>query len=105
MALTPVCSLAHSLLWSILSRFRCPTSCVTNTRPYARTPTGPKAPLTALCLSGGGIRSATFALGVIQGLAERGVLSGFDYLSTVSGGRYVGGWLSSWSSARMVSTR
>ena len=56
----------------------------------------PKAPLTALCLSGGGIRSATFALGVIQGLAERGVLNGFDYLSTVSGGGYVGGWLSSW---------
>ena len=56
----------------------------------------PPAPLTALCLSGGGIRSATFALGVMQGLAERGVLSAFDYLSTVSGGGYVGGWLSSW---------
>ena len=56
----------------------------------------PKAPLTALCLSGGGIRSATFALGVIQGLAERGVLDAFDYLSTVSGGGYVGAWLSSW---------
>ncbi len=56
----------------------------------------PMAPLTALCLSGGGIRSATFALGVIQGLSERGVLDGFDYLSTVSGGGYIGGWLSSW---------
>src|SRR6185369_12977403 len=56
----------------------------------------PRAPLTALCLSGGGIRSATFALGVIQGLAERGVLNGFDYLSTVSGGGYIGGWLSAW---------
>src|SRR5580658_589301 len=53
-------------------------------------------PLTALCLSGGGIRSATFALGIIQGLSERGVLDGFDYLSTVSGGGYIGGWLSSW---------
>ncbi|HUP43555.1 MAG TPA: hypothetical protein VM599_10130, partial [Thermoanaerobaculia bacterium] len=31
-------------------------------------------PLAALCISGGGIRSATFALGVVQGLAERGVL-------------------------------
>ena len=55
-----------------------------------------KPPLTALCLSGGGIRSATFALGVIQGLAERGVLEAFDYLSTVSGGGYIGGWLTAW---------
>ena len=31
-----------------------------------------QSPLTALCLSGGGIRSATSALGVIQGLADRG---------------------------------
>jgi predicted acylesterase/phospholipase RssA len=50
-------------------------------------------PLGALCLSGGGIRSATFALGAIQGLAERGLLSRFDYLSTVSGGGYIGSWL------------
>lgn len=50
----------------------------------------------ALCISGGGIRSATFALGVLQGLAERGLLRQFDYLSTVSGGGYIGGWLSAW---------
>jgi hypothetical protein len=55
-----------------------------------------EAPLTALCLSGGGIRSATFALGVIQGLADRGLLNAFDYLSTVSGGGYIGGWLTAW---------
>jgi hypothetical protein len=54
-------------------------------------------PLGALCLSGGGIRSATFALGAIQGLAERGLLSRFDYLSTVSGGGYIGSWLTAWS--------
>jgi Patatin-like phospholipase len=53
-------------------------------------------PLSALCISGGGIRSATFALGAIQGLAEQGVLADFDYLSTVSGGGYIGGWLTSW---------
>ena len=40
----------------------------------------------ALCLSGGGIRSATFSLGVIQGLARAGWLKRFHYLSTVSGG-------------------
>jgi hypothetical protein len=50
----------------------------------------------ALCLSGGGIRSATFGLGVLQGLARHDLLNQFHYLSTVSGGGYVGGWLTSW---------
>ena len=78
----------------------------------------------ALCCSGGGIRSATFCLGVIQALAahdvgalthkpadkappeagktqseskaEHSLLGCFHYLSTVSGGGYVGSWLSSW---------
>ncbi|MFL6604219.1 MAG: patatin-like phospholipase family protein [Steroidobacteraceae bacterium] len=52
--------------------------------------------LAALCLSGGGIRSATFALGVLQGLARFGLLGQFHYLSTVSGGGYIGSWLSAW---------
>ncbi len=61
--------------------------------------------LSAICLSGGGIRSATFSLGVLEGLAqtcsvENGtsttLLDAFDYLSTVSGGGYIGAWLSSW---------
>ena len=47
-------------------------------------------------LSGGGIRSATFCLGVLQSFANRGYLSRFDYLSTVSGGGYIGSWLSAW---------
>jgi len=50
--------------------------------------------LKALALSGGGIRSATFNLGILQVLCERGLLRGFDYLSTVSGGGYIGSWLS-----------
>src|SRR5206468_2842277 len=50
----------------------------------------------ALCFSGGGIRSATFALGVLQGLARCGLLGKFHYLSTVSGGGYIGSWLSAW---------
>ena len=50
----------------------------------------------ALCLSGGGIRSATFGLGIIQGLARQKVLEQFDYLSTVSGGGYIGSWFSAW---------
>jgi hypothetical protein len=77
-------------------------------------PDGPEAPLTfeqvlaqedavlggkqrsALCISGGGIRSATFALGALQGLAELGILENFDYLSTVSGGGFIGSWLTAW---------
>ena len=43
-----------------------------------------------LALSGGGIRSATFCLGVIKALARNGLLTRFDYLSTVSGGGYAG---------------
>ncbi|HXC71741.1 MAG TPA: patatin-like phospholipase family protein [Pyrinomonadaceae bacterium] len=50
----------------------------------------------ALCLSGGGVRSATFNLGILQGLARHGLLEKFDYLSTVSGGGFIGGWLSAW---------
>ena len=50
----------------------------------------------ALCLSGGGVRSASFGLGVLEGFAQTGVLGKFDYLSTVSGGGYIGGWWSAW---------
>jgi hypothetical protein len=87
----------------------------------------------ALCFSGGGIRSATFCLGILQALAackvipaegpseksaddtpaetsgeksanesdapialENSLLGCFHYLSTVSGGGYVGSWLSAW---------
>jgi patatin-like phospholipase len=53
-------------------------------------------PRAALCLSGGGLRSAVFSLGVVQGLARAGLLKGFHYLSTVSGGGYLGGFLAAW---------
>ncbi|NCD71521.1 hypothetical protein GSY63_19300 [Mucilaginibacter sp. R11] len=52
--------------------------------------------LTGLAFSGGGIRSATFNLGVLQDLAERDLLPHFDYLSTVSGGGYIGSWFATW---------
>ena len=61
--------------------------------------TGPIQPV-GLAFSGGGIRSATFNLGVLQGLADLGVLPIFDYLSTVSGGGYIGSWLVSWIKRR-----
>jgi hypothetical protein len=47
-------------------------------------------PLSGLALSGGGIRSATFALGVTQAFAAQDLMRRFDYLSTVSGGGYLG---------------
>lgn len=47
-----------------------------------------------LALSGGGIRSATFCLGVVQVLAEKKLLPQFDYVSTVSGGGYFGSFMS-----------
>ena len=52
-----------------------------------------RQPRLGLALSGGGIRSATFALGVLRGLAGQGMLRRFDYLSTVSGGGYIGAML------------
>lgn len=55
-----------------------------------------EARLMGLAFSGGGIRSATFNLGVLQALAREGLLRRFDYLSSVSGGGYISGWLHAW---------
>jgi len=52
--------------------------------------------LFGVCLSGGGIRSATFNLGIIQGLAQLGLLPHIDYLSSVSGGGYIHEFLAGW---------
>ncbi|MEY4918530.1 MAG: hypothetical protein RL616_2443, partial [Verrucomicrobiota bacterium] len=49
-----------------------------------------------LALSGGGIRSATFNLGLLQAFGQLGILKNVDYLSTVSGGGYVGGFWTAW---------
>jgi hypothetical protein len=56
--------------------------------------------LMGLSFSGGGIRSATFNLGILQGLAELKLLRCFDYLSTVSGGGYIHQWFAAWSKRR-----
>ncbi len=50
--------------------------------------------IAGLAISGGGIRSATLALGVVQRLGKTGVLQQIDYLSTVSGGGYIGSLIS-----------
>ena len=50
----------------------------------------PSANIIGLALSGGGIRSSAFCLGVLQALDARGLIDKIDYLSTVSGGGYIG---------------
>jgi hypothetical protein len=60
----------------------------------ARRRPGPQsAPRLGVALSGGGIRSATFCLGIFQALATAGAIRAIDFLSTVSGGGFFGGFL------------
>jgi hypothetical protein len=59
----------------------------------------------ALAISGGGIRSATFALGVLVALARRNLLYQFDYLSTVSGGGYLGAFLTTFLNVEIVASQ
>ena len=49
-----------------------------------------------LAISGGGIRSATFSLGVVEYLARKGIIKTVDFVSTVSGGGYLGSFMSSY---------
>ncbi len=60
----------------------------------------PPGDLYGLALSGGGIRSATYNLGLVQGLNRLELLGAFDYVSTVSGGGYLGGFWSAWRKRR-----
>lgn len=55
---------------------------------------GPITDTVGLALSGGGIRSATFCLGVAQVLADKKLFRDFDIMSTVSGGGYIGAFIS-----------
>ena len=71
-----------------------PASVPTTGPCWRRVP--PPRDLCGLALSGGGIRSATFNLGLLQELNAKGLLGKFDYLSTVSGGGYIGGFWSAW---------
>jgi hypothetical protein len=49
-----------------------------------------------IAFSGGGIRSASIALGVTQRLAKAGILRQAHYISGISGGTYVLSWLTAW---------
>ena len=59
----------------------------------ARSGGDPKAAVVGVALSGGGIRSATFCLGLFQSLARQQLIRRMDFLSTVSGGGYFGSFL------------
>jgi hypothetical protein len=59
-------------------------------KPYPTTEHG----LTGIAYSGGGIRSATLNLGITQALHHWGVFDHLDYMSTVSGGGYLGSSIS-----------
>lgn len=56
----------------------------------------PEQGLTGLALSGGGIRSATFCLGALQVFESKKLMPHVDYLSTVSGGGFIGAAYSAW---------
>jgi predicted acylesterase/phospholipase RssA len=49
-------------------------------------------PKQCLALSGGGIRSAAFGIGVLKGLHEKGILDRIDIISGVSGGSFALSW-------------
>jgi hypothetical protein len=66
-------------------------------RAFFNVNSGWESPLiTGLATSGGGVRSAIFCLGFMQALAKAELLKRFDFLSTVSGGGYIGGFLGAW---------
>lgn len=87
--------------WASLARIFSPLMRGKQNRPSAQSQIGsncsqrlPPSNLCGIALSGGGIRSASFCLGVLQALSYAGWLKKLDYLSTVSGGGYIGGTLS-----------
>ena len=49
--------------------------------------------LLGIALSGGGIRSATFNLGLLEAFNRAGLLKRADYISTVSGGGYINSFI------------
>ena len=69
-------------------------------RQKVAAPLAVPADTVGLSFSGGGIRSATLNLGVLQGLAHCDVLRNIDYVSSVSGGSYINAWLNAWIARR-----
>src|ERR1700676_1244942 len=59
-------------------------------RLVAKPEPGKMIDVVGLALSGGGIRSSAICLGVLQALNHHDLITRSDYLSTVSGGGYIG---------------
>ena len=66
-----------------------PTPATSEEFPEVRTePEGFGPPWAGLCISGGGSRSLSAAMGQLRGLASLGLLEKFGWMSTVSGGTW-----------------
>lgn len=64
--------------------------------PTAEVPADPlNDPPVGLSLSSGGLRSCTFTLGFVQALHHHGEMKDIDYISSVSGGGFVAGHVTS----------
>jgi predicted acylesterase/phospholipase RssA len=59
-------------------------------KPWGKVERSVNNEIVGLAMSGGGVRSAAFCMGALQGMAGAGLIDRIDYLSTVSGGGYVG---------------
>jgi hypothetical protein len=63
-----------------------------NRSNHADTPATTVPPKFCLALSGGGLRSAVFSIGVMKGMQAKGHLTSVDVMSAVSGGGYAMSW-------------
>jgi hypothetical protein len=83
-------------LLSIEKRWKClgPRGNERRLDPTCRSTPATAHGLAGICFSGGGIRSATINLGIAQALHDAGIFEHFDYMSTVSGGGYLGSSIS-----------
>ena len=79
-------------------------ACIAEQRTRRKDETDPVR-YVGLALSGGGVRSASFAIGVLQALHGEGRLNQIDYLSTVSGGGYAGALLTWFNHVQRVAKK
>src|SRR6516225_419867 len=73
--ISPVVDVTAALAAEFEALHGAPRNPIRSLRDYAREVHGKPGRIAALCLSGGGIRSASFALGVLQSLARHGLLT------------------------------
>ena len=81
--------------WELIRERRAAAFPDSGIAPAKESPQAEQRPdnLVGLALSGGGIRSALYNDGFLQGLSHRGFLRYVDYMASVSGGGYIAGHL------------